>query len=262
MKVDYNHRYRCVFSRVWSPLLSDQRPSVRDWLRLNSYQGGAIVDIGAGDAYYLADLLPTIYTAVEPNPLLQKLTKQAATDIGATCSIYGSISEIIRSTAIEDAEIVLIIHGLLYLAPEEASALLSHIRAGRKRLFIVHPAPERSVSIAFERECGFEQSSKLLKLKSEILGLPTTQTCAHTHFVVPANFSTADLAFLVSHHVLDGKLDPNILNAAKKFVRKHSPGWRVGPYLKLPQSQIMEIYEPANKLRAEEVARSTSMPPH
>jgi hypothetical protein len=81
-----------------------------------------------------------------------------------------------------------------------------------------------------------------LSLKAEILGPPRTQTRTKSHFVLPPDFSNADLAYLVSHHVLDGTLDDDILAAAEEFVRMHRAEWQAGPHLKLPQSQILEIY--------------------
>lgn len=136
------------------------------------------------------------------------------------------------------------IHVLLYLAPDEASALLTRVCAAGKTLLMVHPDPQRSISVAFERTYGVERSSDLLRIKADLLGPPKTQTRVESHFVVPADFSTPDLAFLVSHHVLDGTLNPEILALAEAFVQKHSREWRAGPHLKLPQSQIMEVYGP------------------
>jgi hypothetical protein len=205
----------------------------------------AILDIGSGDAYYVSDLRPRTYAAVEPNLLLRAQTRLTALAVKVNVSMYSTIPALLTSTAIENSEIILMIHVLLYLAPDEAFNLLSRVRATGKKLLIVHPAPERSVSVMFEREYGLHRSVNLLKLKSAILGPPRSQTCVRSHFVLPSDFSNADLAFLVSHHVLEGTLDDDILAAAEEFVRVHRTEWQAGPHLKLPQSQILEVYGPS-----------------
>jgi len=201
--------YDAVMRDVWNHPANEQRPAIRRWLMSNAARGEEIIDIGAGDAYYIDDLQPKAYVAVEPNSLLQERTRQAAAQTGVTCVLFSSVTELLGTRAIDHCGLVLMIHVLLYLAPGEATALLTRIRATGITLLMVHPDPDRSVSVAFEREHGFDRSAKLLQIKLDTLGPPRKQTRVESHFVLPADFAPPDLAFLVSHHVLDGTLNLN-----------------------------------------------------
>jgi hypothetical protein len=109
---------------------------------------------------------------------------------------------------------------------------------------LVHPDPAHSVSVAFEREQGLSRSENLLKLKFEQLGAPRSRIKTLSHFVLPVGIPSDMLAFLLSHHLMNQQLESDLLQVAKHFVDKHIDKWRKGSNLKLPQSQIMEVYGP------------------
>jgi hypothetical protein len=233
--------YDQVLRSVWSHPENDQRPAVLRWLKAVLPIGEALIDIGSGDAYYMSDAQPSTYTAVEPNAAMRLLTSSSAARHQIAAVVYSTIEQLLATSKIEDCTTVLMIHSLFYLSEDEASQLLRRVRNENKRLLIVHPDPKDATSVAFETSCKLHQSNRLIDLKLRILGMPTFRTIVPSHLVVASDFSVNELALLVSHHVRKPTLD---LDAANAFVRSHMNAWHAGPYLKLPQSQIMEVYGP------------------
>jgi hypothetical protein len=230
-----------VMRQVWSHPLNDQRPSVLEWLaQLRLGFTNRIVDIGAGDAYYLSQLRPREYSFVEPNSALHQTALAHAAALRIKSQGFFSIKDIISSDVVEKADLVLIIHALLYLDIDEIESLLPKLR--RKLLLLAYPFAARSTTIQFEKLIGKSPSMQKIKLKARLLGRPTTQRVADTHLYLPPSADVDCLAFLIAHRVLNGTGDKEKMILARKFLTRRLGVWKCPAGFKIPQTQILEMF--------------------
>lgn len=238
---DFAVRYRNTMCAMWHFPANDQRPAVIAALRRWCRPGSKILDVGAGDGYYLANLAPRLVTAVEPDRVFRTRLEGQSGNLGCSVRTLASVQELRQEIGDEwDADLILMVHALYYLDENELRWLLA--RVGRRDLVLVYPDPARSVTVGFERVWGSDRSQRRLAIKSAMLGEPLEEVRADSHFRLPLDTPTDDLAFLVSHPLLQGPDSDSVMQAARTFVADRIDAWRVEGFLELPQSQVMETY--------------------
>lgn len=236
----YERQYQRVMRRMWQHPENTQRPSVLNWLE--RFQGPSyhVLDIGLGDAYYVSLFRPRHYTIVEPNGALRRLACTQAARLGIRTEVFSAVAELLRTQQVQAADLVLLIHVLLYLQEEEIGPFLSAI--AKKPILMVHPSPEMSTTIEFEESLGLTRSRDLIGLKERILGQPAEHQIAMAHFRLALGTNIDDLAFLIAHPLLDGSQDEERLEQARAFVIKRLGHWRRHSYYEIPQAQVLEAY--------------------
>jgi hypothetical protein len=225
---------------IWYHPLNDQRPAVLRWLKPLRKAFAHILDIGPGDAYYLEQLMPKSHTVVEPNSAFRQIALEKAAALGMNTRAFWNIKEMLCSRKPVVSDLVLMIHVLLYMKPEEIELLLPKI--ADKPLVMVYPWPEQAVSVQFEDAIGLDNSRERIALKQQRLSRPTARKVVHSHFRLPLDTSIDSLAYLVAHHTLDGISDNKKLDAAQSFVRQRIDRWRKPDWYEIPQFQVLESY--------------------
>ncbi len=241
---DWSGRYRRVMEALWHFPDNDQRPAVLAALRNWCEQGQRVLDIGAGDGYYLKELAPRLVTAVEPDQVLQYLAQKQSASLGCPVVTLGSIDELRRGVGAHwHADLTLMVHVLYYLEESELRWLLPRVR--QYDLLLVYPDPAAAVTVAFEDVLGSRRSRRRVAIKSALLGEPRETRLADTHFRLQPDTPVEDLAFLVAHLPLRGKPIQDVMHTARTFVADRMDTWRRDSFLELPQPQIMEFYSGA-----------------
>lgn len=235
----FDERYARTMRHVWEFAHNDQRPAVLDWMA-RCRPARAVLDIGPGDAYYMHVLRPAVCVLVEPNAVLRKLARDRCTTFCDEVSVIATVPELLQSTAHQACDLVLMIHVLFYMPAAEIERLLP--ACADRRVAMVHPLPERAVTVEFEDWIGLSDCRNRVEQKLRVLGAPKTRQCSDSHFRVPKSVSDEDLAFLVAHPTLHGPHAQARLAAAQHFVRQRRPEWTRSDFLELPQAQVLETY--------------------
>jgi hypothetical protein len=235
----FERRYAECMTDMWDNPCNDQRLRCQQWLRELGFQGHRILDVGGGDAYYLEDLRPSTYTLVEPNALLRRRALDRAKDIGVPAEAYPSVARLLAAEQKLNTDAVLLVHVLLYLSRDEAGALLPLVRD--KPLAVVHPEVN-SVTIEVEDALGLRTSRDLIKIKQDVLGLPSSRAVIHTHLHLSPSATLEDIVFLVGHLVLRGRVEQRTREELRRFVEARLRAWRSADGYRLPQPQCMESY--------------------
>jgi hypothetical protein len=224
---------------VWDFAENDQRPAVLDWIQ-RCRPAGAVLDIGPGDVYYMNVLRPHACILVEPNALLRA---EATAKCRALCSDVGAfalVADLLKQDPAPAFDLVLMIHVLFYMAPNEIEQLLGALKGCR--IAMVHPLAERSVTVEFEESIGMTACRDRMTQKQRLLGPATSSQTSDSHFRLPIHATDEDLAYLVSHPTLEGPDADARLAAARQFVRHRRKQWTRTHYIELPQAQVLETY--------------------
>lgn len=243
LKLDsaWSARYIRCMRKVWSYPNNDQRAAVLEWLPSIVPAGSVIVDIGTGDGYYAAVLRPRRYLFVEPVSVLFGRCATSLADAGVEAQGFRTVAELFESRCWESADIVLLVHALLYLTPSELELVAK--MASRRSCAIVYPDPDGSTTVAFEDETERGWSRKIVAHKERILGTPTTRQRANTHFRFRQGTRTQDVAFVVSHLLLREPETAGLRELALAHVRAQRAVWRKDTAgWEVPQAQLMEYW--------------------
>ena len=234
-------RYVRTMKHVWDSAHNDQRPAILEWIA-RCRPAGKLLDIGPGDAYYMATVQPSSCVLVEPNVVLRGIAKSHCASLCIDVRVYSSVAQYLQEALPRPScDLVLMIHVLFYMTHEEIEQLLLAI--GGRRLAMVHPTLEDSVTVEFEESIGLNDCRNRVAQKHRLLGMPTTRASSRSHFRMPLSATDEDLAFLVAHPTLHGPHWQKRLDAALMFVRERRPRWVRSDYLELPQAQVLETYK-------------------
>jgi hypothetical protein len=228
-------------SRMWHHPENEQRPAVLEWLQKTVPPGRDVVDIGAGEAYYIDALRSARYAFVEPIQTLRRRAGDRAGLAGIRAPSFTSVAALQRSRVWERCNCTILIHSLLYLTDQELESVAE--LANRTLTVFVYPDPCAAVTFQFEDSVNIDQSRRLVALKDRLLGPPSSRVEVDTHFRLPATTTDSEIAFLVSHTVLRRPLQPVVAKGAMQHVRLNRASWHHGDAgWKLPQPQIMEVW--------------------
>lgn len=240
MSVILDERYARTMRRVWAFPGNDQRPAILEWMtRFTS--AGVVLDVGPGDAYYMDMLRPAACTLIEPNSELRSEAARKCNQICSKVGIFSSVDDFLRHKTDVKYDVLLMIHVLFYMHESEFKHLLSRIKA--RHIAIVHPDPQRSITVDFERSISRCHGDKMVSLKKKILGEPTSSQFVDSHFRLPINIPDDDLAFLIAHPTLTSENASDRLANAMSFMRRRKRRWLRSNYLELPQAQVLEVYD-------------------
>jgi len=145
--------YERVMRMVWENPLNQQKPCIHKWLMqyCNNFQE-CILDIGAGNGYYLSSVHVKNIIAIEPNFILQNKLKGKCNEENINLKIFNNLNEYLNSRVKVKISYILLIHTYLYLKEHEIDLYISIARNSDS--IIVTPSPERSVSFLFEESIG------------------------------------------------------------------------------------------------------------
>lgn len=236
---DFDERYADTMRRVWDFSQNDQRPAILEWISRFG-PAGTVLDIGPGDAYYMDSLRPASCTLVEPNAILRTLAARRSSSLCGQVLVVPSIADLLRQQPSLPYDLVLLIHVLFYMSATEIEAILTPLRA--RRVVIVHPWPDNSVTVEFEESIGLTACRERVEQKHRLLGEPEACRLVNSHFRLPLGVSDDELAFLVAHPTLQGDFAKARLVLAKEFVRARRVQWSTANCLELPQAQVLETY--------------------
>jgi len=236
----FDDLYVNVMGQMWSHPRNEQRPVILRWLDKLHEKFPAVVDIGPGDAYYLKRLAPRRYTFAEPNAHLYQTALARARTHNIECRSFPNIRALIGNNGLETFDLALMVHVLLYLELDEIETLLPKFVG--KPLFLVYPWPALSVTVQFENLLGLDTSFQRISLMRQLLGRPSRQSVVRGHFYMPHSADIDSIAFLVSHCAQSGEYDVTKMNLARKFVMENLNKWRQPAGYKIPQGQVLEVY--------------------
>lgn len=236
----YDEWYVSVMGQVWAHPFNDQRPTILHYLSALRARFARVLDVGAGDAYYLGHVAPKRYTIVEPNERLYDTSLAHARALGIEYRGFRSVGELIANGEAGDFDLALLIHVLLYLNPREIRELFPKL-AGMP-LVMVYPWPSYSTTVKFENSIGIDISLRKIGLAHKFLGQPHGRQIVRSHLYMPPTADIESLAFLVSHCALGSKYDKWKVMRAQEFVLRNISSWREAEGYKIPQSQMLESY--------------------
>lgn len=240
MSSHFDRQYAELMQTVWKHPANDQRPAVIRLLKPLRGKIANILDIGSGDAYYLGLLMPKTYTLVEPNPILREVAVSRAADLRINTRVFSNVATMLRSWEHLAPDLVLMIHVLLYMKPQEIQLLLPRLK--NKPLVIIHPWPKSSTTIRFEDSIGLNNSRQRIALKRYLLGRPDTRQVVFSHLRLPLSTNIESFAFLIAHRTLDEESDRERIDLARSFVQRRLHLWRCLHWYDIPQAELLETH--------------------
>lgn len=227
---------------VWSHPENDQRSEVREWLPAHVEPGAKIVDIGSGDGYYTKGLRPVHCAIVEPDRLLRRSCMAGLRGSGIRARAFQTLDRLYRSVTWRDADVILLVHSLLYLSFDEIQ-LTHHLARGRA-CAMIFPNPVSASTVEFEKAIGCEWSRERIAKKEALFGEPSQRRVANVHFRFVPHTREADIAFVISHLLLRREWSDAVLSQALAHLDEHRTSWRASDgSWKLPQPQVMEWWQ-------------------
>ena len=236
----FNQRYAKVMRSVWNHPHNDQRPAILRWMKPLSGNYSSVLDIGAGDAYYLEQLQPTKYTFVEPNETLRQVALAHAARLSIETVAYSTVADLLSERGTSDACLVLMIHVLFYMERDEIKQLLPKVKG--KPLLLVYPHTSLAVTMRFEESLGLNESLEKIEIMRSLLGRPQTQQVTRSHFRVSLSADLDSLAFLVGHRTFSSSNYVEKMTLARSFVMRQKHLWKCPNWFELPQAQVLESY--------------------